>query len=349
MWKTRLSDVFGLFHRIMEQLKEFLLDSSKRVALTEDECKNILNVLYSPISELYERDRVSVKYFPEMGLYEVVHHKQGVRVSGAEPTLTRFHDDCFSDVEYITNAEDVMRTTSEEESIARVARRIRARVKDLALSNKWDYWVTLTVSPDKCDRYNLREVTYLFLRLVKRRNEAHPDWEPFKYCLIPEKHDDGAYHFHGFIKGVYGDELRLNKNWKVEIDFLADGLGFVCLKPIRLLSHIDRFKLLIYTLKYATKAATSCRGEMNRGYLCSRGLIRPEVYVLSDHRVKTALGYANDTISTYENEYLSSRIYNAFEFEELLSMLDLSEVDKIGIVNDSEKLGEYAEKCALRL
>lgn len=329
----------------MKQVRDFLLDTSRRHELTESECENLLNVMYSPVSELYERDRVSVKYFPVMGMYEVVHHKTGVRVAGAEPTLTRFHDDFFTDIEYNEIAGGLPRATSEKESVARVARRIRSRVKDLALSNKWQYWVTLTVSPEKCDRYNLKEVTYLLLRLVKRRNERHPEYEPFKYCLIPEKHEDGAYHFHGFISGIDGDELRLNRNWKMEIDFLADGLGYVCIKPLRLLNHIDRFKLLIYTLKYATKAATSCRGEMNRGYLCSRGLTRPEVFVLGDHRVKTALGYANDTIATYENEYVSSRLYCQSEFVELLGMLDLTEVDKIGIVNTSKKTGGYAENA----
>lgn len=78
----------------------------------------------------------------------------------------------------------------------RAIRRAKAQVKDLALCTDFRYFVTLTLSPERVsDRYDMAEVTrHLNAWLdnqVRRRGLA--------YVLVPERHKDGAIHFHGFF------------------------------------------------------------------------------------------------------------------------------------------------------
>lgn len=83
----------------------------------------------------------------------------------------------------------------EPEDIARSMRRARARVRRLALSNNFRWFVTLTLNREKVDRYDPAEVVKKLNswcnNQVKRRGLA--------YILVPERHKDGAIHFHGFF------------------------------------------------------------------------------------------------------------------------------------------------------
>lgn len=81
------------------------------------------------------------------------------------------------------------------EDMARSMRRARAKVRRLALSNEFRWFVTLTLNQEKVDRYNVEEVVRKLnnwcSNQVKRRG--------LKYILVPERHKDGALHFHGFF------------------------------------------------------------------------------------------------------------------------------------------------------
>lgn len=84
---------------------------------------------------------------------------------------------------------------SVNDSLSRAKRRARCAVRDLALSNDFSYFVTLTLDQSKIDRYDISEVTKRLNRWldnqVRRRG--------LRYVLVPERHRDGAIHFHGFI------------------------------------------------------------------------------------------------------------------------------------------------------
>lgn len=82
-----------------------------------------------------------------------------------------------------------------DEDIKRSMRRARSRVRRLALSNDFKWFVTLTLSREKVDRYDDAQV------LRKLTNWAHNQVRRhgLKYILVPERHKDGALHFHGFF------------------------------------------------------------------------------------------------------------------------------------------------------
>lgn len=92
---------------------------------------------------------------------------------------------------------------------SRAARRAAAKVRDLALCNDFRYFVTLTLNPEKVDRYNVKEITKklnAWLDNQVRRNGL-------KYVLVAERHKDGAVHFHGLVNEA--PELVPSGTWKV--------------------------------------------------------------------------------------------------------------------------------------
>jgi hypothetical protein len=87
------------------------------------------------------------------------------------------------------------RIPSEIFSGDRAIRRARARVRDIALCTDFKYFVTLTLDSTKIDRYD-------FKTIVKRLNiwlDNNVRRKGLAYVLVPERHKDGAIHFHGFF------------------------------------------------------------------------------------------------------------------------------------------------------
>lgn len=82
-----------------------------------------------------------------------------------------------------------------DEDIKRSMRRAKSRVRRLALANVFRWFVTLTLSPEKVDRYDDSQV------VKKLTNWAHNQVrrKGLRYILVPERHKDGALHFHGFF------------------------------------------------------------------------------------------------------------------------------------------------------
>lgn len=93
--------------------------------------------------------------------------------------------------------EELIAMSGSGESRLCAATRAKRRVFDLINLNDWDWFVTLTVSGELCDRYDAQQLSRklsVYLRnLVQRSGIA--------YLLIPEAHKDGAYHAHALIRG----------------------------------------------------------------------------------------------------------------------------------------------------
>jgi hypothetical protein len=97
----------------------------------------------------------------------------------------------------------------EAEDRERAMRRARAAVYDLARTNCFPYFVTLTLDAEKVDRYDpaitQRELRRWLSNQVQRRGLA--------YVLVPEHHQDGAIHFHGLVN----DALELEDSGTVKL------------------------------------------------------------------------------------------------------------------------------------
>lgn len=144
----------------------------------------------------------------------------------------------------------------------RAMRRARAQVKDLALCTPFKYFVTLTLDGAKVDRYDMAAITRKLNawldNQVRRRGLC--------YVLVPERHKDGAVHFHGFFNGALE---------AVDSGTVSFGAG----KPRKPRSDAQRaqwlqegghtvFNLPGWSLGFTT--AIELYGEYNRavGYVC---------------------------------------------------------------------------------
>ena len=86
---------------------------------------------------------------------------------------------------------------AEGADMERSMRRARAKLRRLALANDFEYFVTLTLDPAKIDRYDGAAVTKALGRWADNMVRRHG----LRYILVPERHKDGAFHFHGFFAG----------------------------------------------------------------------------------------------------------------------------------------------------
>ena len=83
-------------------------------------------------------------------------------------------------------------------NLDRVMRRARAQVRDIALSNPFRWFVTLTLDPARVDRYDMAAITWKLNAWLDNQVRRHG----LAYVLVPERHKDGAIHFHGFFNDV---------------------------------------------------------------------------------------------------------------------------------------------------
>lgn len=92
-------------------------------------------------------------------------------------------------------ADEVKREARKTENVQRAIRRAKQNLRDLALCNEMKYFVTLTLSADQIDRHDVAAITRKLntwcSNMVQRCGLA--------YILVPERHQDGAIHFHGFV------------------------------------------------------------------------------------------------------------------------------------------------------
>lgn len=90
----------------------------------------------------------------------------------------------------------VIRDSHLYSSLSKCSNRAQDNYYGLALANKWKYFATFTISPDMCDRYNDTDVKGCWDLFRQRLVKKYPG---IKYLCVPERHEDGALHFHTLI------------------------------------------------------------------------------------------------------------------------------------------------------
>lgn len=159
--------------------------------------------------------------------------------------------------------------------------RIRARrtILEIALCNDWDFFVSFTVSPDNFDRYELFPIQNTLTQWFRDQRKKL-GYENLAYALVPEKHEDGAWHLHGFMSGIPDSALSdfvpgIHPQKLVDKGYLNWGdlsykFGFCSLGVLR-----DPIRAAFYCCTYFSKDAmknvTAVGAHM---YICSQGLRR---------------------------------------------------------------------------
>ena len=200
--------------------------------------------------------------------------------------------------------------------------RARNKILEYVLCNDFVFFVTLTLSPEKYDRENLPQfIKHLskFINNYNSRKNAN-----IQYVLIPEQHEDGAWHLHGFIMGLPYDRLELLKvdgdrklPYKI-LNKLKDGqlvytfpeyekrFGYNLFEPIR-----NKKASALYMSKYLTKDISRNVKELgNHLYYCSKGLKKAEI-------VKQGQFLDSEFEFEFSNQYCGSSFYDILSESEL--------------------------------
>lgn len=105
--------------------------------------------------------------------------------------------------------------------------RAKRIILEYALCNSWEWFGTFTLDKTKYDRYNLAKFYKDFTQWIRDQRKKFKT--PIRYILIPEMHQDGAWHMHGLLAGVPDlrtfSSLRVD-GWNVP-DRVVDG-GYSC-------------------------------------------------------------------------------------------------------------------------
>ncbi len=185
-------------------------------------------------------------------------------------------------------------------------RRTKTRLSDIVLSNKFDLFCTFTFDPKKTDRHN---VELCKKRMSKWLDNQNARVGKFKYLIVPERHKDGALHFHALFKSYSGELVNsghFRKDGRIVYNISGWKWGFSTATKID-----DAGIPLVssYVKKYITKDMPQFNNKQR--YWCSKGLVRP----------KKVLNPVVFDYSVFDSEYQSdsATFYSAKHRIELVS------------------------------
>ena len=178
--------------------------------------------------------------------------------------------------------------------------RARAKVFEYALCNPWDWFVNLTLSKEKYDRYDLSKYISDLTQWLRDYRKRH--CIKVSYLFIPEHHKDMAWHIHGFLMGLPADHLTefipgVHPQKLIDAGYLnweaySNKFGYVSVGKVK-----NREASAKYITKYISKDMAKNNKDIGAHlYYCSNGLQKAV-----EMKRGTMLG---DMIPDYENEYV---------------------------------------------
>ena len=204
-------------------------------------------------------------------------------------------------------------------SINNANKRALQKFYDYVLANDWEYFLTLTFSPeyvnDRYDDFEIGEKWQTFQRWLKKTNTDA------KVIVVPERHKTGALHFHGlmanvpnltfspaqdpytkeFIYSSYSGLPRLNLvDWKY---------GFSTVDVL----DSNRLKVANYIIKYITKGSNI--GYCKKRYYHTRNLAccNSENFLMSDNEFSKFITQENLELIKESNGILVYRTKESSE------------------------------------
>jgi len=239
--------------------------------------------------------KTKIKTYPNGDKKIVVYDTPRVVYYGA--SYTRKVDDLTEKKVNVMSDEDL-----EKSKIQRIYA-VRNKIIDYVLSNDFKYFVTLTqdtqIVGDRFDDEKALKNLYRFLN--KARTFAKRKGIDFGYIFVPERHKNGAFHFHGCIYGYPYKviDTGIVREGSIVYDFPDWVYGFTDITEIR-----DREKTASYIGKYLTDELM--KQDLPKGskkYWCSKGLTLPEVEYSEYEICKTIK-------PSWEREDKGIKIYN---------------------------------------
>lgn len=150
--------------------------------------------------------------------------------------------------------------------------RTKQMVFQYARCGQWEWFITLTFSGDKVNRYDYDECSKKAREwLQNQRKQYAPD---LMYLLVPEQHKDGAWHFHGLLANTgeikFVDSGHKDKG-EIVYNMVKWRYGFTTATRVK-----DIHKVAKYIGKYITKSVCDLTPGRKR-YFPSQNLPLPKV------------------------------------------------------------------------
>ena len=208
--------------------------------------------------------------------------------------------------------------TTDSEEVKRISlSRTKRRLREICLCNNFSHFVTFTVASEN-DRFSLDKVQDELKKINKAIKRKYKD---YAYVFITEKHLNGAFHFHGLIKGLsLHNGFEYNENGFLTIPMYSDKVGFDCIKEIDV-TNLGYERLCSYIQKYISK-------DMNKKYngqlyFCSKGLKRADRYLIKD--VPKNIDW------DFENDFVCIKDFDISHFDNL-DIFDIKEKNFLDIL-----------------
>lgn len=215
------------------------------------------------------------------------------KLVGPDYNIYRYTDNCYKVVHFKNprSLVPIMRPKkakppSEKKPDSSLSR-ARRNVMELALCNDWKYFCTFTLDKTKYDRHNLDVFKSDFTQWIRDQRKKYKKlgYElDLKFLLVPELHEDGAWHMHGLLGDITPVTIPFSCERKQGMkvpDKIVNGhyfdwpdyrnkFGFCSMGVIR-----DKVATGFYVSKYITKSMSDSNEALGvHSYIPSRGLNR---------------------------------------------------------------------------
>lgn len=173
-----------------------------------------------------------------------------------------------------TVEDEIVEKKKKLDNLSRSFRRTRSALYMYARQCNWEYFITLTYSPDKLEnRYDFSlcmKKVHTWINNCKKRKA-----ENLLYLLVPEQHKDGAWHIHGLLCNTTGltfTDSGKRHNGKIVYNLDDWKLGFSTATKVT-----DTYKVSNYITKYITKDLCAITSGKQR-YFVSKSIPKPKTF-----------------------------------------------------------------------
>jgi len=177
--------------------------------------------------------------------------------------------------------------------------RSQSAIRDYALCNSFELFVTLTIDPKIVDPFNHTATTQKMGIWLKAQRRNNPE---LKYIIVPELHKSGALHFHALFGNYYGSLFKTRLKTKTGLviyNLESYKMGFTTATKIT-----DSIRVSSYITKYVTKQLILA-GNKKR-YWISKNLNKPiKTYNINEQELLNT-----PPTNLYEHKSNFIKIYN---------------------------------------
>lgn len=192
----------------------------------------------------------------------------------------RFYDYFLEDYSFYRTMRD-----NDEVNLKRTSRRAMNKIKDIAYSNKWDWFLTLTFNPEIVDSFDYECVVSKMSVWLNNMKKVSKN---MKYIVVPELHESGRIHLHGLFANC--DGLEFVDSGKRKDDMIVYNVGKFKFGWSTATEIKDTSRASTYISKYITKDVVQFAYNKRR-YWYSKNCDLPtyEKYLTEYVKVKGAL------------------------------------------------------------